>query len=123
MPAAGHRRRSAAANSRPGPARRLPGDAAPREDDHAELSRAERAAQRRDVTGTALRLDGQPGLTHSSLIVLVRQLAVEIDPEIASLQPNRIEQQRFFGVAPRLAALQIPLPNMLGAGQHSVGTP
>ena len=38
-----HRRRSAAANSRSGSARRISRDAAPRPDDHAKLSRAEHA--------------------------------------------------------------------------------
>src|SRR5919204_1611046 len=54
-------------------------------------------------------------------VVVVSELALEIDPDVAVLQPDRIVQQRLLGLPARLATLQLPLPDVLGAGQHAIG--
>src|SRR5262249_7045267 len=53
--------------------------------------------------------------------MIIRELVIEIDPEVAFLQPCRIVEERLLGVASRLAASQVPLPNMPCAGPHPAG--
>src|SRR6516225_2714235 len=53
--------------------------------------------------------------------MIIREFVIEIDPEVAFLQPCRIVEEGLLGLASRLAASQVPLPNVLGAGQHAVG--
>src|SRR5262249_58789260 len=61
---------------------------------------------------------GEP--SRESILVFVRELALEIDPDILAFQPQRIVQQGLFGVAAWLAGRKIPLPDVLRAGEHAV---
>jgi hypothetical protein len=57
-----------------------------------------------------------------SIVVFVGELAFEIDPEIVAFQPDGVIQQGLLGIAHGRAGLQIPLPDVLGAGERILGT-
>src|SRR5262249_38372643 len=60
-------------------------------------------------------------LNQQSLIVVVGELALEIDKELVALEPDRVIEQRPFRLAHRRAGFQVPLPDVLGAGERAVG--
>src|SRR5258708_7216808 len=51
---------------------------------------------------------------------IVAQLLLDLDPYIAAIAPRRVAQQLAFGHADFCAGLHVPLPEMLGAGEHAV---